>query len=470
MPGPWKLITAWRLIEIHFVIRNKLIELTGRIMRRTQLATLVAGAMLAMNAQALDLMEALSAAQAYDSQFMSARAAREASAEKLPQGRSGLLPSAALSGSYSKIQGDGSFTIPTAFQKHLDYNSKGYQLQLKQPLFNMASFDSYEQSKLLTAIGDIQFEQAKMDLLLRVAQAYFDVLAAQDAISFIQAQKTAITEQLASAKRNFEVGTATITDTHEAQARYDLTLAQEIAALNDLEVKRNALAVVIGKVPNEFNQLSSGIKLASPEPANIDKWVENAEVGNVGVVAQKLAVDIAKLEISRNRAGHFPTLDAIASRSRTQGFSSDPLAIVESTSVGVQLNIPLFSGFAVTSKVREAIALENQARADLDTNRRNATQAARTAYLGVQSGLSQVKALEAAEVSSNSALESNKLGYEVGVRINIDVLNAQQQLYSTRRDLAKARYDTLVNSLKLKAATGSLTESDMAQINSLLSK
>jgi outer membrane protein len=470
MPGPWKLITAWRLIEIHFVIRNKLIELTGRIMRRTQLATLVAGAMLAMNAQALDLMEALSAAQAYDSQFMSARAAREASAEKLPQGRSGLLPSAALSGSYSKIQGDGSFTIPTAFQKHLDYNSKGYQLQLKQPLFNMASFDSYEQSKLLTAIGDIQFEQAKMDLLLRVAQAYFDVLAAQDAISFIQAQKTAITEQLASAKRNFEVGTATITDTHEAQARYDLTLAQEIAALNDLEVKRNALAVVIGKVPNELNQLSAGIKLASPEPANIDKWVENAEVGNVGVVAQKLAVDIAKLEISRNRAGHFPTLDAIASRSRTQGFSSDPLAIVESTSVGVQLNIPLFSGFAVTSKVREAIALENQARADLDTNRRNATQAARTAYLGVQSGLSQVKALEAAEVSSNSALESNKLGYEVGVRINIDVLNAQQQLYSTRRDLAKARYDTLVNSLKLKAATGSLTESDMAQINSLLSK
>lgn len=439
-------------------------------MRRTQLATLVASAMLAMNAQALDLMEALNAAQAYDSQFMSARAAREAAAEKLPQGRSGLLPSAALSSNYSKIQGDGSFTIPTSFQKHLDYNSKGYQLQLKQPLFNMASFDSYEQSKLLTAIGDVQFEQAKMDLLLRVAQAYFDVLAAQDAISFIQAQKTAITEQLASAKRNFEVGTATITDTHEAQARYDLTLAQEIAAINDLEVKRNALTVVIGKIPGELNPLTAGIKLASPEPANVDKWVENADIGNVGVIAQKLAVDIAKLEVSRNRAGHFPTLDAVASRSRTQGFSSDPLAVVESTSVGVQLNIPLFSGFAVTSKVREAIALENQARADLDTNRRNASQAARTAYLGVQSGLSQVKALEAAEVSSNSALESNKLGYEVGVRINIDVLNAQQQLYSTRRDLAKARYDTLVNSLKLKAATGSLTESDIAQINSLLNK
>jgi outer membrane protein len=442
-------------------------------MRRTQLATLVAGALLAMNAQALDLMEALNAAQAYDSQFMSARAAREASAEKLPQGRSGLLPSVAFTGTVSKIDGETTSGIfpPVGVPRSLNYRPQNLQIQLKQPLFNLASFDLFSQGKLQTAIGDVQFEQAKMDLLLRVSQAYFDVLAAQDAISFIQAQKSAITEQLASAKRNFEVGTATITDTHEAQARYDLTLAQEIAATNDLEVKRNALAVVIGKVPGELNQLSTGIKLSPPEPANVDKWVENASVGNVGVVVQKLVVDIAKLEISRNRAGHFPSLDAIASRSESKGSSPfDPSGTSNINSVGLQLTIPLFSGFAVTSKVREAIALENKASADLDTAKRNASQAARTAFLGVQSGLSQVKALEAAEVSSNSALESNKLGYEVGVRINIDVLNAQQQLYSTRRDLAKARYDTLINSLKLKAATGSLTESDIAQINSLLSK
>ena len=442
-------------------------------MRRTQLATMVAGALLAMNAQALDLIEALNAAQAYDSQFMSARAAREASAEKLPQGRSVLLPSVALTGSISKIDGETTSGIfpPVGVPRSLNYRPQNLQIQLKQPIFNMASFDLFSQGKLQTAIGDVQFEQAKMDLLIRVSQAYFDVLAAQDAISFIQAQKSAITEQLASAKRNFEVGTATITDTHEAQARYDLTSAQEIAATNDLEIKRNALAVVIGKTPTELNQLSAGIKLSTPEPANVDKWVENAATGNVGVVAQKLAVDIAKLEISRNRAGHFPSLDAIASRSESKGTSPfDPSGTSNINSVGLQLTIPLFSGFAVTSKVREAIALENKASADLDTAKRNASQAARTAYLGVQSGLSQVKALEAAEVSSNSALESNKLGYEVGVRINIDVLNAQQQLYSTRRDLAKARYDTLINSLKLKAATGSLTESDIAQINSLLSK
>ena len=439
-------------------------------MRRTQLATLVAGALLTMNAQALDLMEALNAAQAYDSQFMSARATREASAEKLPQGRSGLLPSVALTGSISKNDSEITSANPLFARTGIS-RPQNLQIQLKQPIFNLASFDLFSQGKLQTAIGDVQFEQAKMDLLLRVSQAYFDVLAAQDAISFIQAQKSAITEQLASAKRNFEVGTATITDTHEAQARYDLTLAQEIAATNDLEVKRNALAVVIGKTPGELNQLSPGIKLATPEPANVDKWVENAATGNVGVVVQKLAVDIAKLEISRNRAGHFPSLDAIASRTESKGTSAiDPNGTSNINSVGLQLTIPLFSGFAVTSKVREAIALENKASADLDTAKRNASQAARTAYLGVQSGLSQVKALEAAEVSSNSALESNKLGYEVGVRINIDVLNAQQQLYSTRRDLAKARYDTLINSLKLKAATGSLTESDIAQINSLLSK
>jgi outer membrane protein len=451
----------------------KLTEYTGRIMRRTQLATMVAGALLAMNAQALDLIEALNAAQAYDSQFMSARAAREASAEKLPQGRSVLLPSVALTGTISKIDGETTSGIfpPVGVPRSLNYRPQNLQIQLKQPIFNMASFDLFSQAKLQTAIGDVQFEQAKMDLFLRVSQAYFDVLAAQDAISFIQAQKSAITEQLASAKRNFEVGTATITDTHEAQARYDLTSAQEIAATNDLEIKRNALAVVIGKTPTELNQLSSGIKLSTPEPANVDKWVENAATGNVGVVAQKLAVDIAKLEISRNRAGHYPSLDAIASRSESKGTSPfDPSGTSNINSVGLQLTIPLFSGFAVTSKVREAIALENKASADLDTAKRNASQAARTAYLGVQSGLSQVKALEAAEVSSNSALESNKLGYEVGVRINIDVLNAQQQLYSTRRDLAKARYDTLINSLKLKAATGSLTESDIVQINSLLSK
>lgn len=431
-------------------------------MRRTYLAIVVAGTMLVHHAYAIDLIEALSAAQVYDSQFASARATREANAEKSIQGRAGLLP--AVTATAGKTLTDGTATS-TAGSVNFNTNTYNYQLLLRQPLYNAASFDTYEQSKLQVVVGEIQFEQAKNDLTLRVTQAYFDVLASQDAIAFIQAQKIAIAEQLASAKRNFEVGTATITDTHEAQARFDLTMAQEIAATNDLEVKRNALAQIIGKLPAELSGLKPGVKLTPPEPSNPDKWVEGAETGNIGVVVQKLVADIAKLEISRNRSGHMPTLDAVASHTRSPFGTSQTIT---SNAIGLQLSVPIFSGYSTSSKIREAISLEGKARSDLDTVKRNAAQTARTAYLGVQSGLSQVRALEAAEVSSNSALESNRLGYEVGVRINIDVLNAQQQLYSTRRDLAKARYDTLINGLKLKAATGALADTDISQLNSLL--
>jgi outer membrane protein len=432
-------------------------------MRKTKLAAAVAAtlaaslSMLLPDAHALDLLQAYSQAQAYDSQFASARAAHIAGAEKSAQGLSGLLPAIGLSGSATQIDSSA-----------VNYKSNNLQLQLKQPLYNPASFDAYEQSKLQVAASEIQFAQAQNDLALRVAQAYFDVLAAQDATIFIQAQKAAIAEQLESAKRNFEVGTATITDTHEAQARFDLTLAQEIAAQNDLEVKRNALAQVTGQLPAELAGLKTGVTLSPPEPAKPDEWVSGAQTNNFNVTLQQLAVEIARRDITRNRASHLPTVDFIASEARMQGLAYAPYMTITSTSYGVQFNLPLFAGFAINSKVREAISLEDKARADLDTAVRTAALSARTAYLGVQSGLSQVRALEAAEISSNSALESNRLGYEVGVRINIDVLNAQQQLYSTRRDLAKARYDTMVNGLKLKAVAGSLAEADLAQLNALL--
>jgi outer membrane protein len=349
---------------------------------------------------------------------------------------------------------------------NIDYSANNYQLQLRQPLYNRASQEIYEQSKLQVAVSEVQFDQARSDLIIRVSQAYFDVLAAQDTIAFIQAQRIAIAEQLASAKRNFEVGTATITDTHEAQARYDLSNAQEIAAQNDLEVKRNAFAQITGKLPPALSHLKSGLTLNPPEPAAMDAWVQSAESGNFGVVAQSLLAEIAKLDISRNRAGHLPTVDAVATHGRNTSFFNTAFTTT-TTSVGVQLTVPLFSGYATSSKIREAISLEDKARSDVDTARRNAAQNVRTAYFGVQSGLSQVRALEAAEISSKSALESNRLGYEVGVRINIDVLNAQQQLYSTRRDLAKARYETLMNSLRLKAAAGNLSEADLARFNEL---
>ena len=436
-------------------------------MRTTRLASLISAClgMNAMNVQALDLLQAYRDAQAYDSQFASARAAREANLEKAAQGRAGLLPQVVINGNATKIDAESS---QAGKSNAINYNSNTVQLQLQQPLYRPANLTAYEQSKLQVAASEVQFEQAKADLVLRVAQAYFDILSAQDALVFIRAQKVAITEQLESAKRNFEVGTATITDTHEAQARFDLAVAQEIAALNDLEVKRNQLAQITGKLPGELNSLRPGVRLSAPEPQIIGKWVENAEVGNFTVVAQGFIAEAAKLDIERSRSGHKPTLDAVASYGQNKGLAFAPQATITSTSVGVQFNLPVYAGGATSSLVRQAIASEEKARADLDTARRNAAQSARTAFLGVQSGLSQVKALEAAETSSNSALESNRLGYDVGVRINIDVLNAQQQLYSTRRDLAKARYDTLVNGLRLKAAVGMLGEADLTELGHLL--
>jgi len=440
-------------------------------MRMKKLSAILSVAMISGSASALDLLQAYRDALVYDSQFASAKLQRDAGRERQVQGRAALLPQAGFNASVAKVNGDGSSTnaltgLPTPFK--LDYTDQRYVLQLKQPLYNLSSFIAFDQSKLQVAASEVQFEQSRIDLALRVAQAYFDMLASQDAIAFIQAQKIAIAEQLASAKRNFEVGTATITDTHEAQARFDLTEAQEIGALNDLEIKRNQLALLTGQVPDGLRGLAAGVKLSPPEPATVDQWVVNAESGNIGVVAQGLAAEIAKLDIRRASAGHLPTLDAVASYTDSKSaILSSPFSSTV-TNIGVQLNIPIFSGYATSSQVTQAIALEEKARADLDTARRNAAQGARSAYLGVQSGLSQVRALEAAERSSLLALDANKLGYEVGVRINIDVLNAQQQLYSTRRDLAKARYDTLVAGLKLKAASGALSEADLAEINALL--
>jgi len=437
-------------------------------MRKTPLATLVTAALMSVNASALDLLQAYKDALAYDSQFASAKLQRDAGHEKGVQGRAGLLPQVGITANVTQNRVDADATVAgVSFPK--TYTSESYAIQLQQPLYRPANYEAYEQGKLAVAASDAQFEQARIDIALRISQAYFDVLAAQDAIAFIQAQKIAINEQLESAKRNFEVGTATITDTHEAQARFDLALAQEIAALNDLEVKRTAFAVIAGKLPDGLAGLKAGVRMNPPQPAGIDPWVSSAESGNIGVMAQSLQLEIAQRDISRLRSGHLPTVDAVASYSQNKGTSPFYSGLtIDNATIGVQLALPLFSGFATSSQVTQAVALAGKARADLDTARRNAAQGARTAYLGVQNGVSQVRALEAAEASSRLALEANKTGYEVGVRINIDVLNSQQQLYSTRRDLAKARYDTLLAGLKLKAAAGSLSEADLAELNALL--
>ncbi len=436
-------------------------------MQRPLIAVLITSAFLTLNAQAADLIQIYQQALANDATYASARSSLTAGQERITQGRSGLLPSISASGSNTRNSGDQ--TTPNFLgimtKNDVDSHSNSYSVQLSQPLFNWANWQTYQQSKLAQATAEATFAQAQQDLITRVAQAYFDVLTAQDNLTSTQAQKVATTEQLASAKRNFEVGTQTITDTHEAQAAYDLVVAQEFAAVNDLENKRTALQVIIGQAPGTLAPLRTGVAINAPSPAAVEPWVSSAESQNYAVVAAKLNVEIAKREIERNRAGHMPTANLIASSTHqtTTGVQRS-----NNNAIGVSWNVPIFSGFAVTSKVRETIALEDKARNDLEATKRAASQNARSAYLGMNSGLAQVKALEAAEVSSKSSLDSNKLGYQVGVRINIDVLNAQKLLYSTQKDLAKARYDTIMNGLRLKSAAGSLKEDDLAPINALL--
>jgi outer membrane protein len=437
-------------------------------MQKPLIAVLLAGAFFSLNAQAADLIQVYQQALANDATFASARASATAGRERSVQGRSGLLPTVSIDGGIAK--NDQEFDIwNRSGTSASNLRTNEIQISLAQPLFRWDRWETYQQSKLQQSISEAQFAQAQQDLITRVAQAYFDVLAAQDTLASTRAQKTATTEQLASAKRNFEVGTQTITDTHEAQAAYDLVVSQELAAVNDLENKKTALQAIIGTPPSALAILRTGVNLKAPEPVNVDQWVSAAENQNYSVTASQLSLEVAKREISRNRAGHYPTLDLNASSLRRDINGQTPASgKTTNNSIGISYSIPIFNGFAVTSKVREAIALEDKARNDLEANRRNAALTARQSFLGVNTGLAQVKALEAAEISSNSALESNKLGYQVGVRINIDVLNAQRQLYQTQTDLARARYNTILSGLRLKAAAGALREEDLQPINALL--
>ncbi|MEW5942472.1 MAG: TolC family outer membrane protein [Pseudomonadota bacterium] len=420
---------------------------------------------------AANLLDIYREAQQQDAAFASARAAWQAGLEKLPQGRALLLPTVTSSANTTWNEQDIHYRGATSFPGgRRNYNSNGITLSLSQPIYRKQNFAQYQQGKSQAEQAEVQFAGARQDLILRVAQAYFDVLLAQDNVALAGAQKAAISEQLAQAKRNFEVGTATITDTHEAQARYDLTVSQEIAALNDLEIKKRALQKIIGKIPEQLAGLREKLPLKQPEPGDMNKWVEAAEQQNLQVLIQRAAAEIANQEVERNRAGHYPTLDAVATYSDTSasastfGAGSDTRA----SAIGLQLNLPIYQGGAVNSRVREAVANQEKARQDLEQSLRQTALDTRQAFLGVTSGMAQVQALEQALVSSQSSLDSTKLGLEVGVRTNVDVLNAQQQLYSTKRDLSQARYNYLISQLKLKAAVGTLAEEDLQQVNQWL--
>ncbi len=419
-------------------------------------------------AQAQSLVELYDAARSFDASYQSAKSLYEANLSKAEQAKAGLLPTVGLGMGVNRTNIDSDIDT---FER--SYGNQSATLSASQPLYRPANVATAAQGKKSAEVALAQLQAADQDLIVRVSQAYFDVLTAGDSLNFVKAQKSAVSEQLASAKRNFEVGTATITDTREAQARFDLVLAQEIAAENDLRVKKLALDQLTGKAGAEPKPLAMPVVIAPVAPADVNAWVSQSEAMSPAVRQAQLGLEVAQLETQKAQAGNKPTLDLNGSYNITKNNGSSNSTLDYRTNVaqvGLNLNWPLFAGYAIQNRVKETLSLEDKARSDLDVAKRSVAQTTRAAYFGVESGLGQVKALEAAEASSQSALDATKLGYQVGVRINIDVLNAQTALFDTKAKLAKARYDVLLGGLKLRQANGSLKADDLNAVNALLAR
>lgn len=434
------------------------------------LATLFAAA-IALPAHGQSLIELYDAARGYDATYQGARAQYDANLARAAQAKAGILPAVGLSANATATHQELS-TDNLAITRGIPTQAAG--INATQPLYRPANWATYEQSKRQLDIAEDVLKIAEQDLVVRVSQAYFDVLSSQDSLALVRAQKIGVAEQLASAKRNFEVGTSTITDTREAQARYDLVLAQEIAAENDLQVKKIVLDQLVGRTGTQPIPLAAPVALPTVQPADINAWVTQADEVHPAIDQARLGLEVAKLEVEKAQAGHKPTLDAQLGYNATNNPNGSTTSTttgkvrVNAASIALVFNMPLFAGYATENRVKETLALEENSRQTLESTRRSVSQSTRSAYLGLISGAGQVKALEAAEASSQSALDANRLGYQVGVRINIDVLNSQAQLFQTKRDLAVARYSVLVGNLKLRQANGTLSADDLQAINDTL--
>ena len=438
-------------------------------LRTTGVTLALAALFAAAPARADDLMQIYREAQLSDPTLAAARSSWAATQELVPQARSTLLPNVAAAAS-ANINNFGE-TIRTDPRQEVDNrNFRLGQLSVSaaQPLYRVQNKVAYDQAKQQVAQSDYTLASAQQDLVLRVAQAYFDVLLAEFNVELAESQKAAVSEQLAQAKRNFEVGVSTITDTNEAQAKFDSIVAQEISARNDLDNKRTALRAIIGRQPPPLRRVGPGFDPQAPSPNALDYWIDRALADNLQVKIAAYNYDIATLEVDRQKAGHLPTVDLVGSYSYQAGNGATNFTNgfdLRQAIIGLQLNVPIYQGGFTESRVREAIALQEKSRQDLEAARRVALFAAQTGFAGVTSATASVKAFEQAVVSAESALSSNIVGQEVGVRTFLDVLNVQQNVYSTRRDLADAYFKYLIGVLRLKASVGALSDKDVEDLN-----
>ena len=440
------------------------------------LAMLAAGGIgLPGSAQAQSLLALYDAARGYDAAYQSARAQAESLVFKAEQARALMRPSVNATAGWAESRSETPYSTTTVTR----LSQQTVAVTAQQSLFNRGNDKIIAQADKAIEVARSQLGATEQDLIVRLAQAYFDVLAASDALGTVQTSKKAIAEQLASAKRNFEVGTATITDTREAQAKFDLATAQELAAENDLNVKRLALESVVGRTGLQPRPMALPIVLPGTGAADVEEWVTQADQRSPALTQLRLAREVARLETEKARTGKLPTVgvsgtisDAQSKLSgRTPGGSFGPSSGNGlSANVALQLTMPLYTGESVQNRIKETLALEDKAQSDLEAGRRSVAQGTRSAFFGLNSLRAQVTALEAAESSIKLALEATQLGYKVGVRVNLDVLNAQTQLYQAQRDLARARYDVVVNSLKLRQVSGQLQPQDVNAVDALLAR
>ena len=423
-------------------------------------------------AHAEDLLAVYNLARANDPKFSAAQSVYMAERERLPQARAGFMPTLSARATRDRNNNE---TITDSFiisrpSAQYEYSSTEYSLRLSQPVYNAAAYSGFSQAKAEVRRAEAEYAAASQDLILRVARAYLEALLAQDSLEFTRAEKISIQRQRESAEARLKVGLATITDVHDARARFEIAAAQETEAENALHDKHEALRELTGRSPESLARVGANMPLITPEPADINQWVEKSLVQNYSLLARHAAADSASEEIKRQRAGHYPTLDLVGTRTRNDddGSITGPGIRADSTVVGLQLNVPLFQGGLISSRTQEAAHRYDAAQQEFEATRRATERQARVSYLGVTGGAAKVTALSQAVVASESAVEAKTQGFAAGINSNLDVLDAARDLYRAKRDLSSARYDYLLNLLRLKQAAGTLSESDLMQVNGWL--
>ncbi|GLQ00054.1 MAG TPA: type I secretion protein TolC [Methylophaga aminisulfidivorans] len=437
-------------------------------MKKIALGALIASALFSSSVWAEDLLDVYKLSLNSDPQLLAEAASRQAVGELDDQAIANFLPQVGLSANESKTWLDSSSRL---FTGNTDYTSHGYTLSLTQSVYKRENFVQKTQAEIAMKGADASYTIAEQSLTLRVAERYFGVLGAQDDLTFALAEREAIAKQLEQMQQRFDVGMATITDITESQAAYDLANARVIQAQNDLANAQEQLRETAGKYIDDLVGLYGESPLVKPEPASIDAWSETAISQNPSLLLANINVEAAKQTIELQRSGHYPSLGIVAQKS----YSSDSDGIYgrsnsSNESVGLEFNLPIYSGGAVSSRTREAGHRLDETMQVEEQQRRAVTRQTRESYNGVMSGISRVTALKQAVVSNQKALESTEAGYDVGTRTTVDVLNARRNLFSAKRDYARSRYDYILDTLRLKQAAGILSVNDLVDINNWLGK